>query len=92
MPRVRSRNAYQHISDFDKDRIVAYRDCGLSYRSIAALVDRKPKTVSRIWNRWVQDGNTERRAGSQQPPITSSREEKHDTRMVLIDHAARHEP
>ncbi|GFU58876.1 uncharacterized protein TNCV_4782831 [Trichonephila clavipes] len=34
-------------------------------------------TVSRILNRWVQDGNTERRAGSQRPPITSIREGRH---------------
>ncbi|GFU44035.1 hypothetical protein TNCV_4963481 [Trichonephila clavipes] len=42
MPCVRSRNAYQHVSDFDKGRIVAYRDCGLSYRNIAARVLRDP--------------------------------------------------
>ncbi|GFY13931.1 HTH_Tnp_Tc3_2 domain-containing protein [Trichonephila clavipes] len=67
MPRVRSRNPYQHVSDFDKGLIAAYWDGGLSYRSIAARVGRDPKTVSRIWNRWVQNGNTERRAGSRRP-------------------------
>ncbi|GFS68762.1 HTH_Tnp_Tc3_2 domain-containing protein [Trichonephila clavipes] len=72
MPRVRSRNAYQHVSGFDKGRIVAYRDCYLSYRTIAARFGRDPMTVSRIWNRWIQDGNTERRAGSQRPPTSSS--------------------
>ncbi|GFW07577.1 hypothetical protein TNCV_3917101 [Trichonephila clavipes] len=61
MPRVRSRNAYQHVSDIDKCRIVAYRDRGLSYCSITARVGGD----SRIWNRCVQDGNTERHAGSQ---------------------------
>ncbi|GFV07737.1 hypothetical protein TNCV_4942391 [Trichonephila clavipes] len=45
-------------------------------------------TVNRIWNRWFRDGNTERRAGSQLPPITSRREDKHVTRMVLMDSAA----
>ncbi|GFX13574.1 HTH_Tnp_Tc3_2 domain-containing protein [Trichonephila clavipes] len=74
MPRVRSRNAYQHVFDFDKGRIVAYRKCGLSYRSIAARIDRDPMTVSRTWDGWVQEGNTKRRAGPQRPPITSSRE------------------
>ncbi|GFV89389.1 hypothetical protein TNCV_4152081 [Trichonephila clavipes] len=34
---------------------------------IAARSGRDPMIVSRIWNRWVQDGNTERRAGSQRP-------------------------
>ncbi|GFV28492.1 hypothetical protein TNCV_3984431 [Trichonephila clavipes] len=48
-------------------------------------VGRDPMTVSRMWNRWVQDGNMERRAGSQRPPITSSREDKHDTPMALTD-------
>ncbi|GFY01919.1 hypothetical protein TNCV_4796411 [Trichonephila clavipes] len=53
MPLVRNKNAYQLVSDFDKGRIVAYRDCDLSYRSIAARVGRDPMTVSRIWNRWA---------------------------------------
>ncbi|PRD28980.1 UNVERIFIED_CONTAM: hypothetical protein NCL1_30795 [Trichonephila clavipes] len=39
--------------------IAVYRIAG-----IAARVGRDPMTVSRIWNRWVQDGNTECRAGS----------------------------
>ncbi|GFY01858.1 HTH_Tnp_Tc3_2 domain-containing protein [Trichonephila clavipes] len=82
MSRVRSRNASQHISDFDKGRIVAYRDCGSSYHSIAAQVGRDSMIVSKIWNRWFQDGNTECRDGSHQPPITSSREDKHVTRMA----------
>ncbi|GFT13703.1 hypothetical protein TNCV_3831711 [Trichonephila clavipes] len=50
MPRVKSRNAYQPVSDFDKGRIVAYRDCGVLYRSIAACVSRNLMTISRRWN------------------------------------------
>ncbi|GFX61656.1 hypothetical protein TNCV_2590991 [Trichonephila clavipes] len=49
MSRVRSANAYQHVSDFDKGQIVAYRDCGLSYRSIAARIDRDPMIVSLLF-------------------------------------------
>ncbi|GFW67889.1 SH2 domain-containing adapter protein B [Trichonephila clavipes] len=63
-------------SDFGNSRIVTYRDCGLSCRSIAARVGRDPMTVSRIWNRWFQNGNTERPAGSQRLPNTSSREDR----------------
>ncbi|GFU47616.1 hypothetical protein TNCV_3878151, partial [Trichonephila clavipes] len=44
MPRVRSRNAYQYVSDFDKGRIVVYTDCGLSYRRIAARIGRDAMT------------------------------------------------
>ncbi|GFV43820.1 hypothetical protein TNCV_1658651 [Trichonephila clavipes] len=56
MPRVKSRNAYQHVFDFD---------CGLTYNSIPTCVGRDPMTVSKIWNRWFRDGNTGCRAGSQ---------------------------
>ncbi|GFU58360.1 hypothetical protein TNCV_4172661 [Trichonephila clavipes] len=44
-------------------------------------------TVSRVRNRWIQNGNTECRAGSQRTHITSSREDRHVTRMVLMDRA-----
>ncbi|GFV95257.1 HTH_Tnp_Tc3_2 domain-containing protein [Trichonephila clavipes] len=46
MPRVKDRNVYRHVSDFDKSRIVEYRDCGLSHRSIAACVGRDPMTIT----------------------------------------------
>ncbi|GFY09561.1 HTH_Tnp_Tc3_2 domain-containing protein [Trichonephila clavipes] len=64
---------------------------GQIYRNIniiSARVGRDLMTVSRVWNRWIQDGNTERRAGSQLPPITRSREDKHATRLPLMDRAA----
>ncbi|GFW04625.1 HTH_Tnp_Tc3_2 domain-containing protein [Trichonephila clavipes] len=76
MPRVRSKNVYQHICDYDNGRIVAYQNCGLSYRCIADRVGRDPITVSKIYNRWVQDGNTELRTESQQPPLSLAAEKK----------------
>ncbi|GFX79419.1 HTH_Tnp_Tc3_2 domain-containing protein [Trichonephila clavipes] len=91
MPRVRSRNAYQHVPDFDKGRIAAYRDCGLSDRSIAVHVGPNPVSVSRscvcpvsVRNRWFQDGNTDH-AVSQRSPITSIREDRHVIRIALMD-------
>ncbi|GFT72390.1 hypothetical protein TNCV_3609331 [Trichonephila clavipes] len=56
--------------------------------SIAARIGRDPMTDGRIWNRWVQGGNMECRAGSQRPPITSRRENRHVTHMALQDRAA----
>ncbi|GFU41966.1 hypothetical protein TNCV_4676731 [Trichonephila clavipes] len=44
MPYVRSRKAYQQVSDFDKIRIVAYRNCCLSYHSNAARIGPDPTT------------------------------------------------
>ncbi|GFU30247.1 tolloid-like protein 2 [Trichonephila clavipes] len=39
-------------------RIVACRDCVLSYHSIAVRIGRDAMTVSRTWNLWAQDGST----------------------------------
>ncbi|GFY36577.1 hypothetical protein TNCV_27821 [Trichonephila clavipes] len=44
-------------------------------------------TVIRIWNQWVQDSNTGRRAGSRQLFFTSSEKNKHVTLMALKDPA-----
>ncbi|GFX71908.1 uncharacterized protein TNCV_1443311 [Trichonephila clavipes] len=41
-------------------------------------------TLGRIWNRWIQVDNTESRRLS----ITSSREDRHVTRLALMDRAA----
>ncbi|GFX51243.1 HTH_Tnp_Tc3_2 domain-containing protein [Trichonephila clavipes] len=46
-------------------------------------------TDSGIWNQWTQDGNTERRAGSQRPTITNSQEDRLVTpHITLMDRAA----
>ncbi|GFY36576.1 uncharacterized protein TNCV_27811 [Trichonephila clavipes] len=45
-------------------------------------------TVSRVWNRRIQNGNTECRAGSQWSLITSSRENRHVTCVSLMYCAA----
>ncbi|GFX33369.1 hypothetical protein TNCV_812311 [Trichonephila clavipes] len=73
MPRVRSRN-----DNFDKGLTAAYRDCGVSYRC-----SRDPVSISRIKNRWVQDGNTEPYAGSQRPSIASIREDSHSLKISV---------
>ncbi|GFW03773.1 HTH_Tnp_Tc3_2 domain-containing protein [Trichonephila clavipes] len=88
MPHLRSRNANQHVSNLDKCRIVAYRYCGLSYRSTVARVGRYPVAFSRMWNQWVQDVNTESHAEYQRPFTTSTREDRHVIRMTIKDRAA----
>ncbi|GFV90181.1 uncharacterized protein TNCV_4378971 [Trichonephila clavipes] len=38
MSRRKQRSAFDEISEFDRGRIVAYRDCGLSFREIGSGV------------------------------------------------------
>ncbi|GFV76649.1 hypothetical protein TNCV_4728691 [Trichonephila clavipes] len=40
MSRKKQRPAFDQVSEFDRGRIVAYRDCGLSFRKFGSRVGR----------------------------------------------------
>ncbi|GFS56411.1 transposable element Tcb1 transposase [Trichonephila clavipes] len=72
-----------HLSEFDRGSIVAYRDCGLSFREIGSRVGRNRTTVMRICDRWMQEGTTDRRGRSLPPQCTTSREDRKIVRMAV---------
>ncbi|GFV20957.1 transposable element Tcb1 transposase [Trichonephila clavipes] len=74
MSRSKQRSAFDEISEFDRGRKVAYRDCGLSFIEIGSRVGRNQKTVMRLCKRWLQEGTTDRRVRSHPPQCTTSRE------------------
>ena len=82
---VRRRNAYQYVSDFDKSRFLAYWSFNLSYHSIATPIGRDPMTIYRIFNRWVQESQTDQREESQRSIVTNSSEGRLLTDMVLME-------
>ncbi|GFX58737.1 transposable element Tc1 transposase [Trichonephila clavipes] len=55
MSRRKQQSAFDQVSEFDRGRIVAYRDCGLSFRKIGSRVGRNQTTVMRICDRWMQE-------------------------------------
>ncbi|GFW67104.1 transposable element Tcb1 transposase [Trichonephila clavipes] len=54
MSRRKQRSAFDRVSEFDRGRIVAYRDCGLSFRQIGSRVGRNQTTVMRLCDHWMQ--------------------------------------
>ncbi|GFW93896.1 uncharacterized protein TNCV_4221761 [Trichonephila clavipes] len=72
MSRRKQRSAFDQVSEFDRGRIVAYRDCGLSFREIGSRVGRNQTTVMRICDRWMQEGTTDRCGRSHPPQYTIS--------------------
>ncbi|GFT99735.1 HTH_38 domain-containing protein [Trichonephila clavipes] len=50
----KQRSAFDQVSEFDRGRIVVYRDCGLSFREIGSRVGRNQTTVMRICDHWMQ--------------------------------------
>ncbi|GFU40149.1 HTH_38 domain-containing protein [Trichonephila clavipes] len=57
--RVEQRSAFDQVSEFDRGRIEACRDCGLSFREIGSRVGRNQTIVMRICDRWMQEGTTD---------------------------------
>ncbi|GFS84488.1 transposable element Tcb1 transposase [Trichonephila clavipes] len=72
MSRRKQRSAFDQVSEFDRGRIVAFRDCGLSFREIGSRVGRNQTTVMRICNHWMQESTTDQRGRSHPPQCTTA--------------------
>ncbi|GFT29591.1 transposable element Tcb1 transposase [Trichonephila clavipes] len=83
----KQRSAFDQVSEFDRRRIVAYRDCGLSFREIGSRVGRNQTTVMQICDRWMQEDTTDRRGRSHPPQNTTSHEDRQIRRMAVTDHS-----
>ncbi|GFW11330.1 transposable element Tcb1 transposase [Trichonephila clavipes] len=85
MSRRKQRSAFDQVSEFDRGRIVAYRDCGLSFREIGSHVGRNKTTAMRICDRSMQEGTMDRHGRSHPPQCTTSREDWQIVRMAVTD-------
>ncbi|PRD35711.1 UNVERIFIED_CONTAM: hypothetical protein NCL1_10659 [Trichonephila clavipes] len=87
MSRRKLRSAFDQVSEFDRGRIVAYRDCGLSFREIGSRVRRNQTTVMRICDRRMQEGTTDPRGRSHPSQCTTSREDRQIVLIAVTDHS-----
>ncbi|GFS48011.1 transposable element Tcb1 transposase [Trichonephila clavipes] len=85
MSRRKQRSAFDQVSEFDRGRIVACRDCGLSFRDIGSRVVRNQTAVMRMCDRWMQEGTTDRCGRLDPPQCTTSREDRQIVRMAVKD-------
>ncbi|GFU88508.1 transposable element Tcb1 transposase [Trichonephila clavipes] len=84
----KQQSAFDQVSELDRGRIVAYRDCGLSFKKFGSRVGRNYTTVMRICDRWIQEGTTDRRGRSHPPQCNTSREDRQIMRMAVTDRSA----
>jgi hypothetical protein len=47
-----------NTSDFERGRVIAYRDSGLTYREIEEKTAVKPTTCQRLWDEWLELGKS----------------------------------
>ncbi|GFV68120.1 transposable element Tcb1 transposase [Trichonephila clavipes] len=85
MSRRKQRSAFDQVSEFERGRIGAYRDCGLSFREIGSRVGRNLTSVMRICDHWMQEGTTDRRGRSHPSQCTTSCEDRQIVCMAVTD-------
>ncbi|GFV79435.1 transposable element Tcb2 transposase [Trichonephila clavipes] len=88
MPRRRKGAKFEQISQFERGRIVGHREAGLSYRAVAARVQRNSSTIMRVSKQWTDEGRTARKSGSGPRNVTSARDDRRLVRMAQTDRTA----
>ncbi|GFX57363.1 transposable element Tcb1 transposase [Trichonephila clavipes] len=84
MSRKKQRSAFNQVSEFDRERIVAYRDSGL-YLGKSVVVLDETKKLMRICDRWMQECTMDRRGLLHLSQCTTSREDRQIVRMTVTD-------
>ncbi|GFW68302.1 transposable element Tcb1 transposase [Trichonephila clavipes] len=85
MSRRKQRSTFDQVSEFDRGRIVVFRDCGLSFREIGSRVGRNQTTVMWICDHWMQEGTTDRRGRSHPSQCTTSHKDRQIERMAVTN-------
>ncbi|GFY16446.1 transposable element Tcb1 transposase [Trichonephila clavipes] len=85
MLRRKQRSAFDEVSEFDRGRTVACRDCGLSFREIGSRVVKNQTTLMRKCDCCMQECTTDRRGRAHPSQYPTSREDKQIVRMTVTD-------
>jgi transposase len=81
MPRTRRRPNFRQLSDFEPGRIVVLREGGLSFRQIAARLNRSVSAVLNCYHVWSEEGREQRARRSGRPRQTTASQ---DRRLRLL--------
>ncbi|GFX45807.1 transposable element Tc1 transposase [Trichonephila clavipes] len=85
MPCRRKGAKFEQISEFERGKIVGLREAGLSYRAVAARVQRNSSTIMRVSKQWTDEG---RKSGSGPQNVTSAPDDRRLVRMAQMDRTA----
>ncbi|GFW15403.1 transposable element Tc1 transposase [Trichonephila clavipes] len=88
MPRRRKGAKFEQISEFERGRIGGLREAVLSYRAVAARVQRNSSTIMRVSKQWTDEGRTTRKSGSGPRNVMSARDDRRLMRMAQTDRTA----
>ncbi|GFW10823.1 transposable element Tc1 transposase [Trichonephila clavipes] len=85
MPCRRKGAKFEQISEFGRGKIVGLREAGLSYRAVAARVQRNISPIMRVSKQWTDEGRTAQKSGSGPRNVTSAPDDRRLVRMAQMD-------
>lgn len=85
MPRIRRRPNFRQLSDFERGRVVGLREGGLSFRQIAAHLNRSVSAVANCYHVWSEEGREQRARRSGRPRQTTARQDRRLRLLVVRD-------
>ncbi|GFV53893.1 hypothetical protein TNCV_166601 [Trichonephila clavipes] len=88
MLRGRHRASFDHDLNFNRGRITAYRDYGLSFRKISQPVGRNQATAMWICHRWTHKETMDQQGQSHPLRFTAFRVYRRIAHMPLMNYAA----
>ncbi|GFV83956.1 transposable element Tc1 transposase [Trichonephila clavipes] len=77
MPPRRNKKKFQQLKEFERGRIIGFREGGFSYRAIGACVQRTSSTVMRVWKQWTDEHRTTRKTGNGRRKVASESDDRH---------------
>ncbi|GFS80905.1 transposable element Tcb1 transposase [Trichonephila clavipes] len=87
MSRRKQLSDFAQVSEFDRGRIMAYLDCGLTFRQIGSRVVQNKTTAMQICCRWMQEDATDRSGRLHPPQCTTSLEDRQIVHIAGTDHS-----
>ena len=85
-PRRRKRAQYQKVSVLQRGRLFSLRETGLSYRDMRLVQCKLLRQYTvRVWNKWREEGRTQRRGGTGPHNVTTAWDDRHLVRMTVTD-------
>ncbi|GFU05318.1 transposable element Tc1 transposase [Trichonephila clavipes] len=88
MPCRRKGAKFEQISEFERGKIVGLREAGLSYRAVAARVQRISSTIMRVSKQWTDEGRTARKSGCGPRNVTSAHGDRRLVRTAQTNRTA----
>ncbi|GFV60606.1 transposable element Tcb1 transposase [Trichonephila clavipes] len=86
MPHEKHQASFDQVFEFDRRRIVAYSNCGLSFGEIGQRALGNQATVMRICHCWMQEKTTNRRGRLHPLCCTTARDERRIVRLTVLYH------